>query len=116
MHPAKEGPIVRTIKAKLDQAFNPRVLLVVNESHLHSVPPDSESHFKVVVASDAFSDQSLVGRHRAVHAVLAEELATAVHALSIDAMTLKEWVSRGQITTTSPPCGGGSQATATETA
>ncbi len=37
--------------------------------------PGRESHFKVVVVSQAFEGQRLLGRHRQVNGVLAEELA-----------------------------------------
>ncbi|HCP04161.1 MAG TPA: BolA family transcriptional regulator, partial [Pseudomonas sp.] len=34
------------------QALNPAHLELINESHMHSVPPGSESHFKAVVVSE----------------------------------------------------------------
>ena len=34
------------ITAALEAAFQPRELSVENESFRHSVPPDSETHFK----------------------------------------------------------------------
>ena len=43
------------IEQKLQSAFVPAMLQVVNESHMHSVPPGSETHFKVVVVSDRFA-------------------------------------------------------------
>ncbi|WP_373054340.1 BolA family protein, partial [Thioalkalivibrio sp.] len=36
-----------TITRKLEERFAPEHLEVVNESHMHNVPPGSESHFKV---------------------------------------------------------------------
>ena len=42
------------IEAKLRQAFSPEVLEITNESHLHNVPPGSESHFKAVIVSEQF--------------------------------------------------------------
>jgi BolA protein len=41
----------------LNHAFEPLHLEVINESNRHHVPPNSETHFKVVVVSDKFSDQ-----------------------------------------------------------
>ncbi|MCU7948134.1 MAG: BolA/IbaG family iron-sulfur metabolism protein [Candidatus Thiodiazotropha sp. (ex Cardiolucina cf. quadrata)] len=44
----------KTIQQKLQSAFSPLHLEVINESHMHSVPEGAESHFKVVVVSEAF--------------------------------------------------------------
>ena len=43
----------------------------------------SETHFKVVIVSDSFNDKPLLQRHRLVNDALKDELATGVHALSI---------------------------------
>lgn len=106
------GPVQTAIEAKLQRALTPAFLQVVNESFMHSVPPGSESHFKVVVVSDRFSGQSLVARHRAVNQVLAGELAAGLHALSIEARTPEEWAELAGHTTPSPQCRGGSKADA----
>ena len=42
------------IEAKLSSALSPLHLDVLNESHMHSVPPNSETHFKVTVVAAAF--------------------------------------------------------------
>ena len=47
------------------------------------MPKGSETHFKVVVVSEAFDGEPLIDRHRKVNAALAEELAQGLHALSI---------------------------------
>ena len=86
--------IEHSIREKLQRAFTPQVLEVVNESHLHashaSSPGTGESHFRVVVIADAFQGKSRLDRHRMVNAVLEEELAGRVHALAIKAMTPEE--------------------------
>jgi BolA protein len=41
--------IQANIEAKITDALSPEFLEVANESHMHNVPPDSESHFKVTV-------------------------------------------------------------------
>ena len=103
------GPVQQSVTAKLQEAFSPSSLQVINESHMHSVPPGSESHFKVIVVSDSFTGQNRVARHRSVNKVLAEELAASVHALSMDALTPAEWQERGGTSTPSPVCRGGSK-------
>jgi stress-induced morphogen len=107
MHPT---PILDSIHDRLVQAFAPSVLDVINESGNHSVPVGSETHFKVVIVSEAFAGQSLVARHRAVNQVLAEQLRGGVHALSIQALTPEQWSERGGVVPASPPCLGGSKA------
>ena len=103
------GPVQQSVTAKLEEAFSPANLQVINESHMHSVPPGSESHFKVIVVSESFAGQNRVARHRAVNKVLAEELAASLHALSMDALTPGEWQERGGTSTPSPVCRGGSK-------
>ena len=95
------------IERKIQEAFNPEYLDVTNESHMHNVPPGSESHFKVVVVSPAFDDLGRVQRHQRMNSILAEELAGPVHALSMETLTPLEWETRGKKKMGSPPCHGG---------
>ena len=71
--------IQETIELKLAHALAPAHLEVLNESHMHNVPPGSESHFKVVAVSGQFEGLGLVQRHRLVNRAVAEELAASVH-------------------------------------
>jgi BolA protein len=77
------------IENKLQVAFQPDALQVVDESHLHAghagARPEGETHFRVTVVSPAFAGKSRVERHRMVNATLAEELAGPVHALAVHA-------------------------------
>jgi BolA protein len=88
------------------QALSPEHLEVINESHMHNVPEDSESHFKVVIVSDAFKDKMLIARHRMVNKALEKELAGGIHALALHTMTMEEWFEKGNAPE-SPPCLGG---------
>ncbi|AQZ95167.1 BolA family protein [Halopseudomonas phragmitis] len=90
------------------QALEPVHLELVNESHMHSVPPGSESHFKAVVVSARFNDLSKVRRHQAVYAALGE-LMQRIHALALHTYTPDEWQARQQAPD-SPNCMGGSKA------
>ncbi|MDH3451745.1 MAG: BolA/IbaG family iron-sulfur metabolism protein [Gammaproteobacteria bacterium] len=101
------------IEDKLQAAFAPTFLEVLNESHQHNVPPGSESHFKVTVVSAEFTDRQLVVRHRMVNKTLAAELAGGVHALALHTLTPDEWFERAGITPDSPQCRGGATATGT---
>lgn len=97
------------IQEKLHQAFAPVHLDVINESHMHNVPAGSESHFKVVIVSEQFAGQRLIGRHRAVNQVLADELANHIHALAIHTYTESEWLAKQGESPESPACRGGSK-------
>ena len=76
---------------------------------MHNVPPGSESHFKVVVVAAAFDGQMLIKRHRMVNAILADELATSIHALTLHTKTPSEWGVAAPASE-SPECLGGSSA------
>ena len=75
------------IKEKLTIALRPVRLDVINESQMHaghrSSPGTGESHFRVLVVSDAFSGKSRVERHRMVNAALGDEVGGRIHALAL---------------------------------
>lgn len=99
------------IQSALQQAMQslaPEVLELVNESHMHSVPPGSESHFKAVVVSQQFAGLNAVKRHQRVYSSLGD-LMTKIHALALHTYTPGEWAARQQAPA-SPNCLGGSKA------
>ena len=95
------------ITSKLREAFQPIYLEVVNESHGHNVPSGSETHFKVVLVSQAFDGVGRLERHRRIYGVLASELAGGVHALTLACYTPSEWSDRAGVVPQSPECMGG---------
>jgi len=95
------------ITEKLTETLHPSHLEVINESHMHNVPPGSESHFKVIVVADEFEGKMLVARHRIINQALADELAGPIHALALHTMTPSEWMEKGSEAPQSPPCMGG---------
>ena len=99
----------QSIHDKLSLILQPTHLDVENESRMHSVPAGSETHFKVLVVSDAFEGLGLVDRHRRVNAALADELSTGLHALTIRALTPAQWSEQGAPDFQSPRCLGGSK-------
>jgi len=94
------------IEQKLTAEIHPSHLQVINESGNHNVPPGSESHFKVVIVSDAFTGKPLLARHRLINQVLADELQNQIHALALHTYTDGEWQETQQAPD-SPPCHGG---------
>ena len=98
------------IETKLVAALQPQFLELLNESHLHSVPVNSETHFKAVIVAKAFEGKRSVARHQMVYKLLAEQLAGPVHALALHTYTADEWDSRQRTAPDSPDCKGGSKA------
>ena len=96
--------VQQAIESKITTSLSPTHLRVINESRMHSVPPGSESHFKLVIVSDAFEGKPLVRRHQLVIGILAAELRQSIHALSMQTLTAAEWRRRGGETPDSPPC------------
>lgn len=76
---------------KLNEAFAPQRLEVIDESHLHEGHTGhrhgGETHFRVNIVSQAFDGKSRVERHRMINTLLADELAGRLHALAIKAQT-----------------------------
>ncbi|XP_058503828.1 bolA-like protein 1 [Solea solea] len=108
MDPDPSRPVERAIRTKLTNALKPDHLEVLNESHMHAVPPGSESHFRVLVVSSQFEDLPLIQRHRMVNETLKDELSCRIHALAIQAKTPAQWGSNPTLAK-SPPCMGGSK-------
>lgn len=99
--------VQNAIQSKLSDALQPDHLEVVNESHMHSVPKGSETHFKVVVVSSRFDGLTPVRRHQLVYGALSEELKAGVHALAITSRSPAEWAASPEANV-SPACHGGS--------
>ena len=99
------------LRQKIEEAFNPEYYELVNESHMHSVPKGSESHFKVVVVSEIFEGKPRLERSRMINDLFKNELNTGLHALSQRTMTPTEWEKvRDTFEMVSPECRGGSKA------
>jgi BolA protein len=81
------------IRAALEQALQPSVLEVVDESHKHAGHAgarDGRGHFAVDIVSEAFAGLAPLARHRRVYAALGTLMQTDIHALSIQARTPAE--------------------------
>ena len=76
-----------SIRQKLVQAFAPAELRVVNDSHHHaghaSSPGTGESHFSVMLVSEAFAGKSRVQQHQIVYAALKGKMGDELHALAL---------------------------------
>lgn len=95
--------MLEKIKTALAE-LQPLELQVEDESHMHS--RGKESHFKVVLVSDAFAGVRQVQRHQKVYATLGD-LMQQFHALALHTFSSAEWQTE-QATPDSPHCQGGS--------
>ena len=82
------------ITSLLTAAFAPLALEVVDDSAQHAghsgARPGGETHFSVLLVSAGFEGHGRLARSRAVHAVLATELAGGLHALALKLLTPAE--------------------------
>ncbi|HLG89887.1 MAG TPA: BolA family protein [Alphaproteobacteria bacterium] len=87
MGSSETGPVAQTIRIKLEQAFAPVLLSILDESHLHAGHAGhdrrGESHFAVAMRSAAFVGKSRIERQRMVYEVLDAEMKDRVHALRL---------------------------------
>lgn len=97
------------IKALLDKAFEIDYMLLENESHMHSVPENSETHFKLVLVSSDFEGKRKVARHQAVYAEVSSLMNEGLHALALHLYTPNEWHEQSDKSLQSPNCLGGSK-------
>lgn len=78
--------IAKQMEEKLNHYFAPTFLRILNDSSKHAghLPDgdEDESHLGIVVVSDKFAGLNRVARSRAVHEVVAEEIAK-IHAVTV---------------------------------
>ena len=79
-----------SITAKLDAAFSPERLEVINESHLHAghqpgYDGEGETHLRIRIVSSAFAGMNRVARHRAINDLVKAEFDAGLHALAVEA-------------------------------
>lgn len=97
------------LEKMLRTGLEPVQLEIVNESHLHSVPKHSETHFKLLIVSKKFEGLSRVERQRLVNQIIQPEFETGLHALTQRTLTPEEWESQKEnLNFNSPECRGGS--------
>ena len=81
--------VAQRIRDKLDAAFEPERIDVVDDSASHAghagARQGGESHFRVEITAATFAGTTRVERQRLIYAVLADELAGPVHALEVRA-------------------------------
>jgi BolA family transcriptional regulator, general stress-responsive regulator len=82
------------IRTKLSDALRPVRLEIFDDSHRHAghhgARPGGETHFRLAIVSAAFAGQNRLARQRLVYDLLADELASGVHALQMTTLTPAE--------------------------
>jgi len=78
------------LQSRLQQALEPSLLEVIDESHLHqghagTNGTGSGSHFRVRICAQAFAGKPLLARHRLVYDSLRDLMDQGLHALAIEA-------------------------------
>jgi len=79
---------IELIRSALQQALEPSVLEIEDQSHLHAGHAgarDGRGHFHVTVTAAAFSGLPPMRRHKLIYAALGDLMQTDIHALSITA-------------------------------
>ena len=102
-HDIQSHDMQEQIHNLLNDKLNPSFLEVINESHMHNVPKNSETHFKVIVVTELFNDKKLIARQRMVNDVLKAEM-TQIHALAQKTFTPEEWKTKQLLNHESPDC------------
>jgi len=75
------------IRARLQRAFAPVELEVIDEGHLHiGHAGEGSGHFRVRIASATFAGKSRVQQHRLVYDALGDLMGHGIHALAIEVM------------------------------
>jgi len=93
------------IEDLISSNFEPQYFEVLNESHMHNVPPGSESHFKLVLVTDKFEGKRSVARHQMVYGAMGDMM-SQIHALALHTYTPEEFQEVGAAPA-SPDCKGG---------
>lgn len=90
----------------LKSSLAPTYFLIENESHQHA-GPQSETHYKVLLVSNAFVGKSRLDRQRIVNDLLKNEFESGLHALTQKVLTPEEWsIQKDQLVFQSPTCAG----------
>lgn len=97
------------IESLLKQNIDISYLELLNESHMHSVPENSETHFKLTIVSEDFEGKRKVARHQMIYSLLGGLMQEGLHAIAIHSYTPDEWHEVNNTTPDSPNCMGGSK-------
>jgi BolA protein len=81
---------VALIRSRLEAAFNPEELDIVDDSRRHAGHAgarDGRGHFQVRILSRQFAGKKTVERHRMIYAALGSLMQTDIHALGLEVLS-----------------------------
>lgn len=84
---------VALIRSRLETAFEPEELDIVDDSHRHAGHAgarDGRGHFNVRIRSRRFAGKRTVERHRMVYEALGSLMQTDIHALGLVTLAPEE--------------------------
>jgi BolA protein len=84
------------IEEKLRAALDPIEIDVIDQSAAHAGHAGAASgggHFRVIVVTPAFEGLNQVQRQRRVYEILADEMRSSIHALSMTCLSRSEYES-----------------------
>ncbi|RKF72467.1 BolA-like protein 1 [Golovinomyces cichoracearum] len=95
---ASKTPMTDALRSKITEALQPTHLEIHNDSHKHqhhsamAGNTSLETHFRLVIISEAFKSKLQPARHRMVYALMKDELARkgGIHALQLKTRTPDE--------------------------
>lgn len=77
------------IRARLQSAFEPTALEVIDEGHLHiGHAGEGTGHFRVRITSVVFAGKTRVQQHRMVYDALTDLMGHGIHALAIEVQSI----------------------------
>ena len=80
-------PLLEEIEVKLNKKFNPKKLILVNNSHLHTKHKSfnpNKIHLKIIIESDELKKTGKLEAHKAIFNLLKDEMKEKIHALEIE--------------------------------
>lgn len=81
------------MRERLTAKLQPLQLEIVDDSHLHAGHAgarDGAGHFTIHIVAQAFTDKTLIERHRMIYDLLQDMMHGEIHALSIQARSPNE--------------------------
>ena len=80
-------PFLEEIKVKLNKEFNPKKLILVDNSYLHTKHKSfnpNKIHLKIIIESNELKKIEKIEAHKAIFNLLKHEMKEKIHALEIE--------------------------------
>ena len=84
---SKMSPFLEEIEIKLNKEFNPKKLILVDNSYLHTKHKSfnpNKMHLKIIIESENLKKIKKIEAHKAIFNLLKDEMKEKIHALEIE--------------------------------